>query len=209
MIDLKIFLGILGLGIAMPISLQAQDFALSTSVPSLLVGNINIEPSIPLSSRLSLQLGLSARPKSFGLPMPTGMIHWLYNGRSAGFSDKMSWSTVQRVEHVSFSPSLRLWRKGVYNRGVFFGLHALGMLYRFGSDDIQTSYSEGFLVGAGATIGYSYELAPRWNLEAEGGITAAYTRYDLRYASGTVQTEDKSRVLVLPARLALRLVYLF
>lgn len=190
-------------------SLQAQDYALSTNIPSLLLGNINIEPSIPLSSRLTLQLGLSARPKSFGLPMPVGMIHWLYNQRSSDFSGRMNWGTVKHAEHVTFSPGIRLWSKGNYNRGVFFGLNALAMLYRYGSDKQDKNYSEGFLLGGGISAGYSYELAPHWNIEAEAGVAGAWTKYDLHAENGTLVQADKSRLLVLPSRLAVRLVYLF
>lgn len=205
---LKLLLGSLFLG-CMALPLQAQDFSLGTSLPSLLTGTINIEPSIPLSSRLTLHLGLSARPKSFGLPMPTGMIHWLYNGQAASFSDRLRWSQVDHAEQFSVTPSLRLWRKGHYNRGMFFGAHALGMIYRYGSDAVESTYSQGYLLGAGLSLGYAYEIAPHWNLEAEGGLTGAWTSYDLYHANGSLSQADKSRLLVLPSRIALRLVYLF
>ena len=58
-------------------------------------------------------------------------------------------------------------------------------------------------------MGYSHELAPHWNLEAEGGISGAWTKYDLHGQDGALKQADKSRLLVLPSRLALRLVYVF
>lgn len=205
---IKALLGCLAL-LGLSSTLKAQDYTLGTNIPSLALGNINIEPSIPLSSHLSLQLGIAARPRSFSLPMPTGLIHWLYNGRSSDFSGRMRWGRVRHVEHLTLSPGLRLWHKGHYNRGLFFGVHALGMLYRYGTDAIDSHYSEGFLVGGGLSLGYAYELAPHWNLEAEGGIAGAWTQYDLYSESKTRLQADKSRLLVLPSRLALRLVYVF
>ena len=208
MLHSKVLLGLLVL-FGLSTSLKAQDYAVSTNIPSLLLGNINIEPSMRLSPNLSLQLGISARPKSFDLPTPTGLIHWIYNGRSAGFSERMSWGTARHAEHFSFAPSLRLWHKGVYNRGMFLGIHGLGMVYRYGSDTEDSNYSQGLLIGGGISVGYSHELAQHWNLEVEGGISGAWTKYDLYYLSGMLKQADKSRLLVLPSRLALRLVYVF
>lgn len=208
MLHSKVLLGLLAF-LGLSTSLKAQDYAISTNIPSLLLGNINIEPSMRLSPNLSLQLGISARPKSFGLPLPTGIIHWIYNGHRTGFSERMSWGTVKHVEHFSFAPSLRLWYKGVYNRGMFLGIHGLGMVYRYGSDSKDFNYSQGLLIGGGLSVGYSHELAPHWNLEAEGGISGAWTKYDLRVQDGALKQADKSRLLVLPSRLALRLVYVF
>lgn len=110
---------------------------------------------------------------------------------------------------AAFSPALRYWTKGVYNRGFFVSGHALGMVYRFGGGSLSRTYSEGFLVGAGGSVGYSYELAPHWNLEAEVGLAGVWTRYDERYSAKQVRTADKSRVMVLPSRIGLSLAYVF
>ena len=83
------------------------------------------------------------------------------------------------------------------------------MFSRFGGGSLSRTYSEGFLVGAGGSVGYCYELAPHWNLEAEVGLAGVWTRYDERYSAKQVRTADKSRVLVLPSRIGLSLAYVF
>ncbi len=190
--------------------LHAQRFAVSANLPALLTGTISVEPSVALGERTSLQLSFSARPGLFKLPMPVGLINTIYSNTSgAGFNERMRWGTVDHAEMAAFSPALRYWTKGVYNRGFFVSGHALGMIYRFGGGSLSRSYSEGFLVGAGASFGYCYELAPHWNLEAELGLTGVWTRYDERYSAKQVRMADKSRVTVLPSRIGLSLAYVF
>ena len=176
--------------------LHAQRFAVSANLPALLTGTISVEPS--------------ARPGLFKLPMPVGLINTLYGHLgNVGFSERLKWGSVEHAEMAAFSPALRYWTKGVYNRGFFVSGHALGMVYRFGGGSLSRTYSEGFLVGAGGSIGYSYELAPHWNLEAEVGLAGVWTRYDERYSAKQVRTADKSRVMVLPSRIGLSLAYVF
>lgn len=192
--------------------LRAQRFAVSANMPALLTGTISIEPSVALSSRTSLHLSLSARSDLFRLPMPVGLISTLYgSGGRMGFNERLSWGLVQHAEMAAVSPALRYWTKGVYNRGFFFSGYALGMLYRYGGDrfSLPQSYSEGFLVGLGASVGYSYELAPHWNLEAEVGLAGAWTHYDQRYSPFHLRKADKDRVLLLPSRVGLSLAYVF
>mgnify|MGYP000850682211 FL=1 len=191
--------------------LQAQNYALGTNIPSLLTGTINLEPSVALSKSVSLQLSFSARPALFKLQMPVGIVESIYGmrERSLSFNNRMRWGSVAHTELVSLAPALRYWFRGTYNRGLFLSMHALGMLYRYGGDIYSPYYSEGFLVGAGASVGYSYELAPHWNLEAEAGLAGVWTRYDLRASATKVVGRDRSRFLALPSRVGVRLVYLF
>ena len=63
------------------LELQAQNYAISTNIPSLLTGTINLEPSMALSKSVSLHLSVSARPALFKLPMPVGAIETLYGTR--------------------------------------------------------------------------------------------------------------------------------
>lgn len=189
--------------------LSAQNYSLSTNVPALVLGDINLNPSVAVGKKLSVELNLAARPFQFGLPMPSGLIQTIYEGKNLGFTDRMKWSTVKHMRLASASPGVRYWMKGTYNRGFFFGVHALGMIYEYGSDGFDSNYSKGYLVGGGASAGYSYELAPRWNVEAEVGVAGVWAKYD-RYTSNDHRLQqDKSRTLIMPSRLALRLVYLF
>ena len=131
--------------------LHAQRFAVSANLPALLTGTISVEPSVALGDRTSLQLSFSARPGLFKLPMPVGLVNTLYGHLgNVGFSERLKWGSVEHAEMAAFSPALRYWTKGVYNRGFFVSGHALGMVYRFGGGSLSRTYSEGFLVGAGA-----------------------------------------------------------
>lgn len=193
------------------LGLQAQNYAISTNIPSLLTGTINLEPSMALSKSVSLHLSVSARPALFKLPMPVGAIETLYGTRhrSMSFNDRLKWGSIDHTEFLSVAPALRYWTQGTYNRGTFVSIHALGMLYRYGGNYYSSAYSEGFLVGGGISLGYSHELSEHWNIEGELGIAGIWTRYDLRASSSRVVTADKSRLLVLPSRVGVRLVYLF
>ena len=53
------------------LGLQAQNYAISTNIPSLLTGTINLEPSMALSKSVSLHLSVSARPHLF---IPTNTV---------------------------------------------------------------------------------------------------------------------------------------
>lgn len=185
----------------------AQNFSVSTNIPSLLAGNINIEPSIGLNYNLSLQLSLQAKPFKFGLPLPTGLIHTLYGQARLAPTERLSWSKVARTENITFTPSLRYWGKGTYNQGAFFSLHGIVSLYKYGSDKYNPNYSKGIFYGAGCSAGYSWVLSSHWNLEAELGASLIYTKYDLLTPQDVVLSQGKTRMLALPTRVSLSLVY--
>ena len=185
----------------------AQSFSISTNIPSLLTGNINIEPSIGLGSRVSLQLSMQVKPFKFGIPLPTGLIHTAYHNAKLDSKDRFDWSTVEHTENATFTPSLRYWAKGTYNRGLFFGLHGVASIYKYGLDKFDRNYSKGFLYGGGLSAGYSHELSTHWNIEAELGASIVYTQYDLLNARDVVLRKDMTRTLILPTRVSLSLVY--
>lgn len=190
--------------------LHAQRFAVSANLPALLTGTVSVEPSVALTPRTSLHLTLTARTDLFRLPAPVGMIRTLYGSApSIGFSERVSWERLQHAEMAAISPALRYWTKGTYNRGFFFSGHGIGMIYRYGGDHYSSAYTEGFLFGVGASAGYSYEIAPHWNLEAELGLSGIWTQYDRRYSPTHLKDEGKQHVLLLPSRLGVSLTYLF
>ena len=186
---------------------RAQSFGISTNVPSLALGNINIEPSIGLGSRLSLQLSMQVRPFKYAIPMPTGMIHTLYNHKEFGSNERLGFSKVEHSENITFTPSIRYWTKGTYNRGIFFGVNGIASLYKFGSDKFDSNYSKGYYYGGGLSAGYSHELSKHWNIEVELGGSIVRTRYDLLNEKDVVIKKDLTRTLVLPTRVSLSIVY--
>lgn len=190
--------------------LHAQRFAVSANLPALLTGTVSVEPSVALTPRTSLHLSLSARSELFRLPAPSGIIRTLYGSAGRiGFSERLRWELLNHAEMASISLALRYWMKGVYNRGFFFSGHALAMLYRYGGDHYSSAYIEGFLLGAGASAGYSYEIAPHWNLEAEIGLAGVWTQYDRRYSPQHLKDAGQHKFLLLPSRIGLSMTYLF
>ena len=186
---------------------RAQSFGISTNVPSLALGNINIEPSIGLGPRLSLPLSMQARPVKYAIPRPTGMIHTLYNHKEFGSSERLGFSKVEHSENITFTPSFRYWTKGTYNRGIFFGVNGIASLYKFGSDKFDPNYSKGYYYGGGLSAGYSHELSKHWNIEVELGGSVIHTRYDLLSEKDVVISKDLARTLILPTRVSLSIVY--
>ena len=85
----------------------AQSFSISTNIPSLLTGNINVEPSIGLGSRVSLQLSLQVKPFKFGIPLPTGLIHTAYHNAKLDSKDRFDWSTVEHT-YMGLSPYISM-----------------------------------------------------------------------------------------------------
>jgi len=171
------------------------------------LGNINIEPSIGLGPRLSLQLSMQVRPFKYAIPMPTGMIHTLYNHKAFGSNERLGFSKVEHSENITFTPSIRYWTKGTYNRGIFFGVNGIASLYKFGSDKFDPNYSKGYYYGGGLSAGYSHELSKHWNIEVELGGSVIHTRYDLLSEKDVVISKDLARTLILPTRVSLSIVY--
>jgi hypothetical protein len=171
------------------------------------LGNINIEPSIGLGPRLSLHLSMQVRPFKYAIPMPTGMIHTLYNHKEFGSNERLGFSKVEHSENITFTPSIRYWTKGTYNRGIFFGVNGIASLYKFGSDKFDPNYSKGYYYGGGLSAGYSHELSKHWNIEVELGGSIVRTRYDLLNEKDVVIKKDLTRTLVLPTRVSLSIVY--
>lgn len=187
---------------------EAQSFALSTNIPSLLTGTLNVQPSVALTRHWSLELSLQARPFTYSHPMPTGLIETFYGGGGLAFADRLAWRPMTHTQHALFTPSMRYWKQGVYNRGFFVGGHLIGGVYKWGGYATDPSYARGYLLGAGASVGYNYELSARWNIEAELGLALVHARYDRHSAGGAVEQAQLSRALVLPSRLGISLVYL-
>ena len=50
-------------------------------------------------------------------------------------------------------------------------------------------------------------LSSHWNLEAELGASLIYTKYDLLTPQDVVLSQGKTRMLALPTRVSLSLVY--
>lgn len=156
----------------------AQRAALRTNLLGLAVGNINIDASHMISSKMSVHLSLQAKPFSYPLPAPIGLIRWA-EGLENSTQYLAEFGTIKHTENYTIQPGVRYWMRGVYNRGVFVGLQAIGSIYKYGGDKFSSNYRDGWGVGAGLSVGYSREIAKRLNLELELGIGALYRSYKL------------------------------
>lgn len=186
----------------------AQRAALRTNLLGLAVGNINIDASHMISSKMSVHLSLQAKPFDFPLPAPVGLIRWA-EGLENSTQYLAEFGTIKHTENYTIQPGVRYWMRGVYNRGVFFGLQAIGTIYKYGGDKFSSSYRDGWGVGAGLSVGYSRELAKRLNLELEIGIGALYRSYNFvnttsGYKNPTTVTDQVPTV----SKLGISLVYL-
>lgn len=188
--------------------MSAQRAALRTNLLGLATANLNIEASRMLSPRLSVHLALQAKPFAYPLPAPVGLLRYI-EGLDSNTAHITEFGTIKHTENYTIQPSLRYWTRGVYNRGWFFGTHAVATLFKYGGDHIDSNYRDGWGVGAGLSLGYSFELSKRLNLEGELGFAALYRSYNM--VNGTTDSRSSVRTTdIIPSvsRLGISLVYL-
>ncbi len=92
------------------------------------------------------------------------------------------------------------------NVGWFWGVHSTGARYNM-------NRREGYSVGIGSSVGYSWILSKRWSLSLEGGIGFFYMK-DRQLVPEMSTTEDivyrhRKQVVVAPSRLEVGFSYLF
>lgn len=135
---------------------------------------------------------------------------------SYGFN-KWKLSGNKRFQNWIVMPEYRWWRKQAM-KGLFFGAHAFGGEYNIGGIKFpfgmwkseQTHRYDGWLAGAGGTIGYAWKLGGHWNMEAALGVGYAYVSYD-KYQCEVCGEKlyHKNRHYVGPTKLALSVSYVF
>lgn len=146
-------------------TVQAQDNPDTGRVASVVLkmnllydatGSLNLAGEFRLNRKLTLDLPLTYNP-------------WTFTGGKKG-------------KLLLFQPELRYWKESL--RGFFVGLHVHGA--QFNTAKIIDDYRyEGWLVGAGLSYGYRWNLSRRWALEATLGAGYAYVDYTKYTAGGT------------------------
>ena len=187
---------------------EAQNYAIGTNLPYWLTGTINLQPSMALTQKVTLELGIQAKPIDFKLPLPTGLMDTFYSDRSLGADERFKIHNVYHTQHAFIQPGIRYWAQGAYNRSFFIGLNLIAGYYKFGTYTGDTTYSKGYLFGGGMSLGYAYELSPHWNIEGELGGSFVQALYDRYHPNGTLEAADQQRSLLLPTRVSLSLVYI-
>lgn len=156
------------------------------------------------SPNLGIEIGLA--PK-WSLDISGNLNAWAIDGR--------------RWKHWFVQPEARYWFCDRF-AGHFFAFHGIGGKYNFGNlphgfmflgsnfKNLANHRYQGWGAGGGIAYGYAWVLGKHWNLEAEIGVGAIYTKYDeFDCESCSRKTGNGSHVYYGPTKLALNLEYIF
>lgn len=202
---LSSLLGLLAL--ALPSEAKAQKHSLRIEAPSLLMGHINLDYGVAVSPSWSVHLPVFVKPFTLGVPAPVGGIMLFDTMFSKHLNELGEISPIKHWVHAGLEPGVRYWTNGVYNRGVFFGAHLLGKVFRYGGHSLEQSYREGYAVGGFLSVGYSREFSARWGLELEIGLGGQYRAYDRYSLSGGLLARGQQFVPAV-SRFGVQVVYL-
>lgn len=116
-----------------------------------------------------------------------------------------TYSNNTKLKHFKFEPGARYWFWQTYTGG-FVSMYGVGTRFNGGFNKRYDGY--GF--GVGATYGYAWAIAKRWNIEAEIGIGLLWNRHSVNECKtcGNEITPTKSYLSPLP-KAGLSIVYLF
>lgn len=128
---------------------------------------------------------------------------------------------THKWKHWLVQPEARYWFCDRFS-GHFLALHAVGGKYNFGHmgpgfmflgsnfKNLADHRYQGWGAGGGIAYGYAWVLAKHWNLEAEIGIGAIYTKYDeFDCEACSSKTGQGHHVYYGPTKLALNIEYIF
>lgn len=123
----------------------------------------------------------------------------------------------KRLQNWIIMPEYRYWMRKAM-KGLFFGAHVFGGEYNIGGIKFpfgiwkseQTHRYDGWLVGAGLTVGYTWRLGGHWHMEAALGLGYAHLDYD-KYQCEVCGEKmyHRTREYVGPTKLALSVTYAF
>lgn len=134
-------------------------------------------------------------------------------GLTVGFNPWVTMPCGDRsLRHWTLLPEYRRWL-GEPFRGHFFGIHLICAGYdiqKIGLFDMfdRLYRYRGWILGAGATYGYSWRLSKRWGLEFDLGIGLANINRRRFDPGGAVAQEIDNRIYFGPTRAGICLVFL-
>ena len=129
----------------------------------------------------------------------------------AGGYNRFTFSENKKLKHYLVQPAVRHWFCERF-AGTFVGLHLHAGEFNVGGigpfTTIKNNRYEGWLAGAGVSVGHQWVLGKRWGLEAELGVGYAYIDYD-KFGCGACEPLKKSDTYHYfgPTRLNVSLVY--
>lgn len=159
---------------------RAQFYSVKANLLGWATTNMNIEPSMTLSRKLSLHAPLTYNPFVF--------------------------KNNKRMQNLTFQPGIRYWFLESYARG-FVGINGIASAYHFTGKKYRY---EGMAYGLGLSYGYAQPLSPRWNFELETGwglVWADYTKYTCKECGKKIGKEVNWYLV--PTKASLSIVYLF
>lgn len=122
-----------------------------------------------------------------------------------------TFSNNKKWKHVLVQPEARYWLCESFN-GTFLGVHAHWGQFNVGglgiNDNMKDHRYQGWLLGAGVSIGHQWILTNRLSLEASIGVGYAYMDFE-KFECGNCGEKlgDKTRHYVGPTKAALSLIY--
>lgn len=116
-----------------------------------------------------------------------------------------TYSDNLKFKHWKFEPGARYWFWQTYT-GSFISMYGIATRFNGGINKRHDGYG----LGAGATYGYAWAIAKRWNIEAEIGVGALWNRRSVNECRtcGSVITPTKSYLSPSP-KAGVSIVYLF
>lgn len=113
------------------------------------------------------------------------------------------------TQHILSQQGMRFWLME-NNIGSFLGFHFTEALYNVGNEKYMF---KGWTAGIGASYGYALLLSKRWSLGFEIGASVMYmedqqTEREPVATNGALNRYNK-RVMVLPTKLSISMIYLF
>ena len=121
-----------------------------------------------------------------------------------------------RRRHWLLNTGIRYWKCNVFS-GHFVSAHVFAGEFNLAKislpfnilPDVKSYRHEGSILGAGVSYGYHWALSPRWGIEVEAGIGAAYSSYEIFncYRCGE-KIDEKANYFLTPTKLAFSFVYI-
>lgn len=134
--------------------MYAQNWAVKSNLLYDVTSTINLETEFGVGKKLTMDVSANLNP-------------WNYSDRT--------------MKHWLVQPELRYWVCKPF-LGTFWGIHAHYGKFNVNSilpfrTDLDYRY-EGWLVGAGVSVGHQWIISNRWSVEAELGVGYAHIKSD-------------------------------
>lgn len=116
-----------------------------------------------------------------------------------------TYSNNLKLKHWKLEPGARYWFWQTYT-GSFISMYGIATRFNGG---IKKRY-DGYGFGVGATYGYAWAIAKKWNLEPEIGVGMLWSKHSVNECRncGSIITPAKKYLSPMP-KAALSIVYLF